>query len=196
MIYQNYKTYCSSLVFLCLSGCSNYPHRVSDQEKSKSSLTKEADGRDVTNAAAKEVQAHNFVEIDFSQSSAVLSSGATTSLKAAVQQAQQQGKINQILVLSWADEEYPSKRREKLSKQQGALADNRNLAIKRYFSPMKNVDVETYNMAKQPNTLSRWFNTTDYKLKNSLMAAGLSTTGDELQYPSKASHSIVLITVD
>lgn len=196
MIYHKYRTYISSLALFCLAGCANAPKKVVDLENPRTSFTEEADGRQITNAAAKEVKAYNFVEIDFSQSSAILSKSAISSLEAAIQQAKQRGEINQIIVLSWADEEYPSEKRNTLSNQQNALAESRNSAIKRYFNVMKNIDVETYNMAEQPNALSRWFNSTDTKLKKSLMAAGLPTTGDELQYPSKASHAVILIRVE
>ncbi len=54
-------------------------------------------------------------------------------------------------------------------------------------------EVDTYNMPKQPNAFSRWFNTSDARLKKSLVAEGLPTTADSLQYPSKASHSIVMV---
>ncbi|OFZ17695.1 MAG: hypothetical protein A2Z20_01560 [Bdellovibrionales bacterium RBG_16_40_8] len=196
MTYHKFKIFVSSLAFLSLASCANTPHKVADLDKPRTSFTEEEDGRQVTNAAAKEVNAHNFVEIDFKQASAVLTKNAASSLESAVLQAKQRGEINQIIVLSWSDEEYPSKKLNKLSKVQSALAEKRNVAVKKYFASMKSVDVDTYNMAERPNALSKWFNTPDTKLKNALMAAGLPTTGDDLQYPSKASHSVILIKVD
>ena len=58
------------------------------------------------------------------------------------------------------------------------------------------MNVDTYNMAKQPSILAEWFNSTDNKLKTSLVAAGLPTTADALQYPSKKSHAVVLIKIN
>lgn len=196
MGYQKYKILISTIAFTSIASCTHKPQKVADIEEPRTSFTEEEDGRQITNAAAKEVRAHNFVEINFPQLSAVLSYSATSSLDAAVQQAKQRGEINQIIVLSWSDEEYPSQKRKKLSKLQSALAEKRNVAVKKYFSSMKNIDVDTYNMAERPNTLSKLFNTADTDLKNSLMAAGLPTTADELQYPSKASHSVVLIKIE
>jgi hypothetical protein len=196
MIHKKYKLYVSSIALLTLGGCANTPHKVADVDNSKLSFIEENDGRQITNAAAKEAKAHNFVEINFSQSSSVLSQSAVSLLEDAINQAKKSGKINQIIVLSWADEEYPSKARNKLSKQQGVLAEKRNSAIRKYFESISSADVETYNMAERPNILSKWFNTADTKLKNSFIAAGLPTTGDELQYPSKASHAVILIKVD
>ncbi len=196
MKYLKHKIYIPSLAFFSLGACMNSPHQVADFDKTKVSFTDEEDGRQVTHSVAQEARAHNFVEVDYKKESAVLTKSAVSSLDAAVLQAKQRGEINHVIVLSWADKEYPSKKLNHLSKTQSALAERRNLAVKKYFKTMKKVDVDTYNMAKRPNTLSKWFNTTDTKLKNSLIAAGLPTTGDELQYPSKASHSVVLIKVD
>lgn len=190
------KACITALSFLSFVGCANSPHKVVDSEKARTSYVEEQEGQSITNAAAKEAMAHNFVEIDFPQASAVLSKSAMTSLDAAIQQARQSGNINQFIVMSWSDSEYPSKNLQKLSKSQRTLAENRNKSVQKYFKSVSNISVETYNMAERPNTLSKWFNTSDTKLKNSLTAAGLPTTGDALQYPSKASHSVILIKVE
>lgn len=191
----------SKLLFLTLSlstaaNCSNTAHKVSDVAKSSTSITEEEDGRIVTNAAAKEVKAHNFVEIKFPPLSAVLSQDAIAALESVVTQAKKSGTIDQFIVLSWSDQEYPSKAQKNLSRDQIALAEQRNLAIKKHLSLRENADVDLYNMSERPNMMSKFFNTTDAKLKKSLMAAGLPTTADDPQYPSKASHSVVLVKVD
>jgi hypothetical protein len=190
------QIFLSAMAAFSLAGCTNTPHKVSENESQRTSYTEEQAGREITRAAAKSVDAHNFVEIGFSESSSVLTKSAAASIESAVGQAKQRGQISQVIVLSWSDQEYPAQNVGKLSKKQSDLADRRNLAIKKYVSAMDNLDVETYNMAKSPNTLSKWFNTTDTKLKNSFLAAGLPTTGDELQYPSKASHAVILVKVD
>ena len=177
MTHHKFRTLISSIALLSLASCANTPQKVADLDKPRTSFTEEEDGRQVTNAAAKEVKAHNFIEINFKQASAVLTNDAASSIDAAVLQAKQRGEINQVIVLSWSDEEYPSKKRNKLSKIQSALAEKRNVAIKKHFASMKGVDVDTYNMAERPNALSKWFNTTDTKLKNSLMAAGCPSEG-------------------
>lgn len=196
MAHQKNKLILFPFVFISLASCANSPQKVGDMNHPKMSLTEEVEGRRLNNAAAKEVQAYNFVEINFNRASSTLTKNATSSLDAVIEQAKQQGKINQIMVLSWADQEYPSKKRGKLSYLQSSLAEKRNVAIKKYFSAIQGVDVDTYNMAERPKTLSKWFNTTDSKLKNSLMAAGLPTTSEEPQYASKASRAVIFIKVD
>ena len=100
------------------------------------------------------------------------------------------------MVLSWSDYEYPSKNLKKLPKAQIDLAQKRNRSVESYIKSLKSVDIDAYNMAEQPNALSKWFNATDNKLKNALVSAGLPTTADDTQYPSKASHSVILIKVE
>jgi hypothetical protein len=160
------------------------------------SSSERAAGSSVSNAAANTENAYNFVEISFEPGSTGLTESAKSSIQQVVSQAKNAGKLDEAIVMSWSDEEYPAKDVKKLPKAQRDLADQRNKAVKDYVKSIQRMDVDTYNMASQPNVLSKWFNTTDAKLKNSLTAAGLPTTGDSQQYPSKASHSLVLIKVE
>jgi len=160
------------------------------------STSERAAGSSVSNAAANAANAYNFVEISFEPGSTGLTDSAKSSIQQVVSQAKSAGKLDEAIVMSWSDEEYPAKDVKKLPKAQRDLADARNKAVKDYVKSIQRMDVDTYNMASQPNVLSKWFNTTDAKLKNSLTAAGLPTTADNPQYPSKASRSLVLIKVE
>jgi hypothetical protein len=196
IVFQKYILAAGSLILSNIVGCANAPQIVTEQDKPRTSFTEEAEGRAVTNAAALKVKAHNFIEIDFKQGSALLRKSTKTSLTSVIDQANKDGKITEVIVLSWSDKEYPSKNLAKLPKRQRDLAKKRNTAIEEYVKTISSVSVVTYNMAEQPNALSKWFNTTDSKLKESFIAAGLPTTADALQYPSKASHSVVLVKVE
>lgn len=185
-----------ALAVLGLAGCSSSPQRTTESDAHMSGV-EGLDSRAVTNAAAKEVRAHDFVEITFDPGSADLSRKAKRSLRNVIAQAKASGKIDEILVMSWSDQELPSTELKRLPKRDRDLADKRNVAIRKYIGEStRSADVDTYNMASQPNALSRWFNTTDTRLKKSFMNAGLPTTADESQYPSKASHSVVLVKIE
>lgn len=161
------------------------------------STVENIDANRVTNSAANEAKAHDFVEIEFAPGSALLTPLSRISLQALLQQASASGDIDKVLVMSWADEEYPSKSIKKLSRPQRDLAEKRNAVVRNYLQAARvGLNVDTYNMAKQPNVLARMFNTTDSRLKKSLVDAGLPTTADELQYPSKASHAVILVQVE
>lgn len=151
-------------------------------------------GQSVTQAASQEANASYVVELKYKKGSSELTDESKARLNELVKTARAEGRLDEIKVLSWADQEYPSAQQKKLSEAQRDLATRRNDVVENYIDSMKwNVDVDTYNMAKQPNAFSRWFNTSDARIKKSLVAAGLPTTADSVQYPSKASHSIVMV---
>ncbi len=195
---QKYVFLTGPLTLFSMASC-NFPSDTmpnTNQENPRTSYTEEAEGRYISNEAAKKVRAYNFVEVEFQPQSSELSDQAKKLINETFQKAIWDGYIDNVSVLSWSDAEYPSKNLKTLSKDDRKLAEKRNLVIKNYLVSLKSVDVDTYNMAEQPSKLSKLFNTADNQLKNSLVAAGLPTSADALQYPSKASHSLVLIKLD
>jgi hypothetical protein len=186
----------AAFILLVDLGCASSPQKTSEPVKQNLTAQETSDSQHVTNAAAVEAKAYNYVELEFHPGSSILTENAKTSLYSVVEQARQQGKIDEILVLSWADQAYPSQSRKKLSKQQRSLAEKRNGAIEKYVKSLRSVDVDKYNMAEQPNVFEKWFNTNDNKLKNSLISAGLPTTSASVDYPSKVKHSIVLVKIE
>lgn len=177
------------LSFLLATGCS-HENKVS-QSDTKS--YEEAKSRETTETTASKAGAKNYAEIKFNEGSSTLSDSAKDSLRSVLSAARTEGKVDEVIVLSWADENYPSKELKKLSKEQRNLADQRNKNVKEYLKMMRDVDVNSYNMAERPSSFSKLFNTADSELKSSMMEAGLSTTADKADYSSKASHSVILI---
>jgi ABC-type multidrug transport system fused ATPase/permease subunit len=170
-------------------GCAHKPSKVSEAN------LKESEGHYVTNAAAVEAEANTFVEIDFKQGSASLSNNAKSSLTGIIQESRQDAQADEVIILSWSDEELPSKNLSELSKAQRELANKRNANVEQYVKSMKDVKVKTYNMAERPSAFSKLFNTADSKLKNSMLSAGLSTTADNNFFVNKASHSVILMKI-
>jgi PBP1b-binding outer membrane lipoprotein LpoB len=169
------------LVILIIVGCSDSSHKAT------------ADDNNFNNKTAKETASQNYVEIGFSQGSAVLTDSAKISLNSIIKQARQEDKADEVIVLSWSDKEYPSKRLKKLSKPQRELATKRNRNISKYVKSMKNIEIKTFNMAERPTAYSKLFETEDSRLKESLVSAGLSTTADSGNYMSKASRAVILL---
>jgi hypothetical protein len=168
-------------------GCSNSPKKVSNLP---------TENQSVTGSAAAVSDAHNFVEIQFQSGSAALTDQAKTSLASVIDQARADGRIEEVLVLSWSDKEYPSESKNRLTTYQADLAERRNQTIEKFIETMSYADVETYNMAKKPNVFSSVFNTADTRMKNSFIAAGLSTTDNKINTSGKASHAVVLVKVE
>jgi hypothetical protein len=146
----------------------------------------------MSKAAAERIDAHSFVEIKFPQNSWVLTEDSKGSIRNLMKLNRlDKNKLDQVIVLAWVDQEYPSEQKDKLSPKQLALAKKRNEVIAAFVKSIKNVTVETHSMAQQPSTVSDWLNTQDSKIKNSLVAAGLPTSADKMKFPSKASHALI-----
>ena len=177
------------LGLITFASCADTSHKVTQSEK------KMTESSYMTNKTAREAEAQNYVEIGFNQGSATLTDSAKTSLNSIIKQAREEGKTDEVVVLSWSDQEYPSKDQKILPKSQLELAENRNKNIEKYVKNMKDIDVNTYNMAERPSAFSKLFNTDDTKLKESLVSAGLSTTADTGDYVNKASRAVILIKV-
>lgn len=181
---------------LIFVACSSQPQNTTPsttQEEPRTAYTEEAEATSVTAAAAQAMNARDFVEIKFAPGSSKLSDFQESTLKRMLDQDVNE-KSNQLIILSWADQEYPSKKTERLSFKHRNIAGARNESILRYIRAQgSNVVIENHNMAERPNTLAQWFNTDDNKIKSALSAAGLPTTADTLPFPSKASHAVILI---
>ena len=195
MLYNKQLITIGLLAIIPTLGCANTARKTVDSAKTHAAI-EAYEGKNVTNTAAREAKAHNFVEIEFIPGSSTLSDNAKKSIDNVVEQSKQSGKIDEVMVLSWADEEFPSTQLEHLSKPQRNLADQRNKSVSDYLKYNRSLSIDTYNMAQQPNALSKFFNTSDSRLKKSFTAAGLPTSADSHQFPSKASHSVILVKIE
>ena len=190
-----------NIILLAISlfavSCANQPKNVSDNNQTpRKSYAEETESRAVISSAAHEVGAQQFVEISFSPGSSTLTQNSKSSLDQLIKRSANNGKIDEVLVLSWSDQELPSDNLKKLGRSEINLATKRNKAVENYIKENRSIDVDSYNMAEQPNSFSKWINTTDARLKRSLVAAGLPTTADDPQYPSKAGSSVVLVKLE
>lgn len=150
----------------------------------------------VADSVAHEADATYFVDVEFQKGSNKLTEQSGAAITALLNRARAAGELNDVKVLSWADEEYPSAKRKKLSRAERTLAASRNRAIETHIRDLKyGVKVEAHNMAERPSAFSRWFNTTDARFKRSLVAAGLPTTAEAAPVTGRASHSVIVVTL-
>ncbi|MDO9181304.1 MAG: hypothetical protein Q7U04_02795 [Bacteriovorax sp.] len=178
--------------FISFTSCANAPQQIAE-EKHRVSTIEEARGSTVTAAVAMKAESSDFVEIQFNKGSSLLTEDSKSALKSLINDKNFEGKIDKLLVLSWSDEEYPSKNLKTIPKVQRELAEDRNKSIKQYLTKLKNISISTFNMAERPNIISKLFQSTDSKLKNALLNAGLPTSEDPNKYAGKASHSVILL---
>lgn len=183
-----------------MAGCANKDKQMNSStvgsSDSRTSYTEEAESQAISRAAAREADAHRFAEIQFQPGSAALTVNAMENLRNTILTSNSEGNLDEVIVMAWSDEELPAQNAQALPKAQRDLAKERGRSIERFVKQIKSVDVDTYNMAEKSGAVSKLFNTRDSRLKKTLVAAGLPTTADSLQYPSKASHAVVMVKID
>lgn len=134
-------------------------------------------------------------EITFDRHSSSLTDAHKETLRAAINEASQAGKIAEVKVLAWSDKEYPSPT-GKQSREDVKLAQQRMSDIKSYLKDLKVSSVDTYNMTERPNALQKLFHTKTEKVKNTAEMAGAAPTADQtglFDNKAQASKSIVMI---
>ena len=147
--------------------------------------------------AAAALNASAVTEISFRKDSSVLTNDARVSLDRVVSRAQGRGQVRDIKILAWADQDYPTKSVKRLSKKERDLAENRAKAVKDYVATVFNLGkIDTYNMAKQPNTVARIFDTSDARVKQAIESAGLPHADSNNVASSNASRALVLVLIN
>ncbi len=146
---------------------------------------------------ASEEETNLVTEITFSKEKATISKQAQEEIKALYQKAKARGKIDEVKVITWGDQEYPSVHEKKLSQKQLNLVNKRNDALESYIDQLtKGADVETFSMAERPGALNRLFSSEDAQIKKSLETAGIPNTDTTVKVPGKASKSVVIFIMD
>ncbi len=119
-------------------------------------------------------------------------------LKSLTTRAHKAGKpIEEIKVLAWSDKEYPDKVKGKASTGEIILASERAQKIKSYLEVdlKESDDIDSFNMAKRPDLISKLFQNDEYDVKNAFEQSG--TTASRLDDGSvsytKASKALVII---
>ncbi|HMN69297.1 MAG TPA: hypothetical protein PKC28_12210 [Bdellovibrionales bacterium] len=141
--------------------------------------------------AAKLNDASFVTEVVFAKSSSELSADGKSALRDVLKEAQHKGSIEEVKILSWADQEYP-RGRTALGNDARKLADERALEIKGYIEDnSKGLDFDTYNMAERPTTLRNLLKSQNSQVKRSLEVAGLAHP-DQTNMPPKAGRALVM----
>ena len=137
-------------------------------------------------------------EFAFKKGSEELSPTSKKQLQQTANKALRRGKIEMIKVITWADQEYPSAIKNKLSIAQQNLAKKRNDKIKQYLKkihPDVSSDIELISMAQRPSFLKNLLSSDDARIKRSLENAGIPDSDSTTKKGAKASKSIVLFLV-
>ncbi len=202
---------------LLLASCASQPKSVASDDESQSASTGRSDtpaapiaqaiapaaaagGAPPVSPLAKEVAAEEnapyVVEISFKKGSSQLTAAAKGKLSQLLKSVDNTSQVKAIKVVTWADQDYPSKQAKKLDDLQIKIAKNRNDEIRRYFHASdKSLTLDLHSMAERPGALKDMLGTSDSRIKKSLEVAGIPTTNLAQKMPSKASKSIVMLVL-
>ncbi len=170
-----------------------------DKENSTSprtSFVEEEEGRDISIAGGNSVNASDFVEFKFETNSSSLTNEDKIEIDQLFEHSLFFSKeIKKVIILSWSNEDLPFNENIILNNNQIKLALYRNNSIKNYlnFKFKEKFKYILISMAEHNTKNISLKYTDEYKIKKSLVQAGLPTTSDELIYPSKSNHSIIYL---
>lgn len=151
-----------------------------------------------TAKAAAEVGGTHYATLEFEKGTSKLSEASKANLNALATRASRDGrKIEEIKILSWADQEYPDRVKGKAKTSEIILAKERGEKIKEYLKDDLHAreDIDAFNMAKRPNLLSKMFKDEDFSVKDAFEKSGATGTklnDGNISY-SKASKALVII---
>ncbi len=186
MLNQIFKSaiVCSSFVFAF--GCANHMTKKTEvkTEKMEHEVTAAADlNRSVVSVVA------------FSPGKQGLTAQASSEIQKALAEARRLGEIKSVDVAVWSDMEYPAEG-SKLPQREIKLADERAKSIEKYVDGQApSADVNTYNMAKQPNSFQKWLDTRDAEVKNKLVAAQVVNPNGAMSAQGRSSSALIFIEV-
>lgn len=173
------------LVIILAAGCST-------ADKNKSEIATDPGKK------APEVIGTQYTTIVFDKGKSTLSRHDKKLLNKFAEKAHKDDrKIDEIRILAWADEEYPEPKKKAASEKEIVLASNRALVIKDYLEEDLDEyeDIDSYNMARRPDFLSKLLRDDEYDVKLAFESSGATSTklADGSVSYSKASKALVII---
>lgn len=150
--------------------------------------------------ASREVPRYTYeaMKVEFDENSSSIDAASKRELREKILKLKRSNALDQITVAAFSDQAYPPAPDKKLSSRDSDLADKRISSVESVFDDLEgmSINVETYNLAEDPNTLEKWFNTTDYKLKTALknnMVVDASTPRDLRLIKDKGEEGSALV---
>lgn len=102
----------------------------------------------------------------FEKGKAKLTAESEKEIRSFIEGAKAQGKIKEVKIASWSDQETPSQAEKDLPKEDRRLAEERAESIKKFLHSGLNIkDVKIYNMAHGTSKLAKLFNTEESELR-------------------------------
>lgn len=144
---------------------------------------------------ANEMESNYVTEIRFKKGSVALTPEAKKSLSTVIRNARKGKSLETAKLITWADQEMPSEKKEQLSDQQIELAKRRNDVLTKFIqSEERKIDIDPISMAERPGGLKQYIPTEAARIQESLERAGIPEKGEKKNGLGKASRSIIIFT--
>ncbi len=186
------------VLFAMAAACSSKPTTVAtkDEVPSAKLLQTQPQASMLAKEVAAEQDAPYVAEISFAKGSTHLNAGAKQKLRRLFQSVESTKQVKTVRVVTWADQDYPSKQAKRLDSKQIEIVNNRNDEIKRFLqSEHQDIPLDLHSMAERPGAMKDLLGTADSRIKKSFESAGIPTTDLAQKTPSKASKAIVMLVL-
>jgi len=186
---------------LALSACASSEMKSIEQNTTpqvEASTGHPATGNSLqTKFVAAEQGANATAELTFKKASAKLPKDAAGKLRKAMKEAAAKGRVSEIKIITWADQEYPSTFKGELPEGDRSLAAARGEAVAKLLAQTAgSAQVEKISMAERPGALGNFFKTSDFRVKRSLERAGIPNENTGVKVPAMAKKALVLFLVE
>jgi hypothetical protein len=146
---------------------------------------------------AAEEETNFITEVNFYKQSSTVTKDAENEIKKMIKDAVQEGNIDKIKLVTWADSEYPSVHNDSLPKKERILAERRNESLEKMIHTIDGtIHVEKISMAERPSWTKKVLGSDEVKLKESLETGGIPNTDTSIKIPGAASKSIVIVKLE
>jgi hypothetical protein len=145
--------------------------------------------------AGSEAGAQELAEFRFPKGSSRLGREARERIDNALKKAREEGKIAEVKIIAWSDNDSAPLEGDSLPKKDQDLAARRLEAVGRVLAPkVKEAKLRSYNMAASTGELDQLFGSSEYRLKESLRASGVATEVSE--GTSMAGKALVMLVTE
>lgn len=142
---------------------------------------------------ANEMESNFVSEVRFKPGTSNLTQEAKNSLASVIQQARKDNSLKRAILITWADKEMPTEKKEELSPEQIELAQKRNDALTSFIQGKeREINIDRISMAERPGGLKKLIPNETARIQESLEEAGIPESGDKKNGLGKASRSIVI----
>ena len=182
------------LVFSCASEEARKPVEYKDKSPQITTTNPKPGPDPISRMLASELGTDLVTEITFQEGSSELEEKTKNKLKNFITEARKKGILTEAQVVTWADKEYPSEKKEELSSEQKELVEKRNRSLEKFFKEnLKDIDFTAVSMAERTSYWGRLTASENSRIKKSLQLSEIATTASKNQEITNASKSIIML---